>query len=248
MIELIKNALKRGFASGLWPYGFHADTPTRDRSFLTSGGRDPDSSRYRELANYNSGKKSTQDHSCNASKSAQVDPKTLPQTHVIIATNTAETAVTFRDCWAVIDTCLVNQMIYHPPAKVQLQATMPCPKTASNQRAGQTGRTTPGINIKLVTQQEWDNLPDIEPPQPQLEDPIPIYLRLMRNAATEVRNKVLDLRAYAMEHLWMNNMVGTDGELTQLGRLAADMDPMLQNGHTNIPRIGIWRMKPSIKK
>ena len=60
----------------------------------------------------------------------------------------------------------------------EVDATVPCPKTASKQRAGRAGRTTPGINIKLITQQEWDNLPDTEPPQPRLEDPIPIYLRL----------------------------------------------------------------------
>ena len=33
------------------------------------------------------------------------------------------------------------------------------------------------------------------------------------------------LRAYAMEHLWMNGMVGTDGELTKLGKFSADMEP-----------------------
>ena len=160
------------------------------------------------------------------------NPDLLPWRRVIISTNAAETAVTFRDCWAVIDTCLVNQMIYDPVAKTQIHATVPCPKIASKQRAGRAGRTIPGINIKLVTQQEWDNLPDTEPPQPRLEDPIPIYLRLMRHSTTEVRNRVLDqlgieqgLRAYAMEHLWVNNMVGIDGELTKLGRFAADMEP-----------------------
>ena len=123
-------------------------------------------------------------------------------------------------------------MIYDPVAKTQIHATVPCPKTASKQRAGRAGRTIPGINIKLITQQEWDNLPDTEPPQPQLEDPIPIFLRLMRHSTTEVRNRVLDqlgieqgLRAYAMEHLWVNNMVTTEGELTKLGRFAADMEP-----------------------
>ena len=117
-------------------------------------------------------------------------------------------------------------------AKTQIHAAVPCPKTASKQRAGRTGRTLPGINIKLITQQEWDSLPDTEPPQPQLEDPVPIYLRLMRHSTTEVRNRVLDqlgieqgLRAYAMEHLWMNSMVGIDGELTPLGKFAADMEP-----------------------
>ena len=54
----------------------------------------------------------------------------------------------------------------------------------------------------------------------------------MRHSKTEVRNRALDqlgieqgLRAYAMEHLWVNNMLGTHGELTQLGRFAADMEP-----------------------
>ena len=57
LIELIKNAVKRGYTSGLYPYGFHADTPDRDRTFLTNGGDDPDPSRYGELHNYNKGKK-----------------------------------------------------------------------------------------------------------------------------------------------------------------------------------------------
>ena len=233
LTELIKGAVKRRYTSGLFPYGFHADTPDRDRVFLTTGDPDPDGSRYGELVNFNNGKKYEEKHPCNASDDARVkNPDSLPWRRVIISTNAAETAVTFKDCWAVIDTCLVNQVIYDPVAKTQVHATVPCPKTASKQRAGRAGRTTPGINIKLITQQEWDNLPDTEPPQPQLEDPIPIFLRLMRHSTIEVRNRVLDtlgieqgLRAYAMEHLWVNNMVNTEGELTKLGRFAADMEP-----------------------
>ena len=233
LTELIKNAVKRGYTRGLFPYGFHADTPDRDRNFLTNGGDDPDSSRYGELVNYNRGKKGDDKHPCVASAAARPEnPEGLPHRRVIISTNAAETAVTFKDCWAVIDTCLVNQMVYDPVAKTQIHATVPCPKTASKQRAGRTGRTIPGINIKLITQQEWDSLPDTEPPQPQLEDPVPIYLRLMRHSTNEVRNRVLTqlgieqgLRSYAMEHLWLNGMVGSDGELTPLGKFTADMEP-----------------------
>ena len=57
LTELIKNAIKRGYTSGLYPYGFHADTPDRDRTFLTNGEDDPDPSRYGELQNYNKGRK-----------------------------------------------------------------------------------------------------------------------------------------------------------------------------------------------
>ena len=149
LTELIKNAIKRGYTSGLYPYGFHADTPDRDRTFLTNGGEDPDPSRYGELQNYNKGRKGDEKHPCNASPAARPEnPERLPARRVIISTNAAETAVTFKDCLAVIDTCLVNQMVYDPVAKTQIHATVPCPKTASKQRAGRTGRTIPGINIK----------------------------------------------------------------------------------------------------
>ena len=119
-------------------------------SFLTSGEKDPDASRYGELVNFNKGKKFEEKHPCNASDAAKVkNPELLPWRRVIISTNAAETAVTFKGCWAVIDTCLVNQVVYDPVAKTQLHATVPCPKIASKQRAGRAGRTTPGINIKL---------------------------------------------------------------------------------------------------
>ena len=86
---------------------FHADTPERDRVFLTTGDPDPDGSRYGELVNFNNGKKYEEKHPCNASEDARVkDPDSLPWRRVIISTNAAETAVTFKDCWAVIDTCL----------------------------------------------------------------------------------------------------------------------------------------------
>ena len=44
-------------------------------------------------------------------------------------------------------------MVHDPVAKTQIHATVPSPKTAK-QRAGRAGRTTPGINAKLITQQE----------------------------------------------------------------------------------------------
>ena len=52
LTELIKTAVKRGYTSGLFPYGFHSDTPDRDRTFLTSSDNDPDTSRYGELVKH----------------------------------------------------------------------------------------------------------------------------------------------------------------------------------------------------
>ena len=45
------------FLAFWFPYGFHADTPDRDRVFLATGDQDPDGSRYGELVNFNTGKK-----------------------------------------------------------------------------------------------------------------------------------------------------------------------------------------------
>ena len=120
LIELIKNVVKRGYTLGLCPYGFHADTPDRDRTFLTNGEEDPDLSRLGELHNYNKERKGDERHPCNASSAARPEhPEKLPNRRVIISTNAAETAVT---CWAVIDTCLVNQMVYDPVAQTQIHA------------------------------------------------------------------------------------------------------------------------------
>ena len=110
LTDLIKNAVKREYTTGLFPYGFHADTPDRDRNFLTTGEPYPDISRYGELVNINKGRKYEEAHPCNASEDAKVKyPGRIPWRRVIISTNAAETAVTFQNCWAVIDTCLLTR-------------------------------------------------------------------------------------------------------------------------------------------
>ena len=87
------------FSLTLFPYHFHADTPDRDRNFLTTGEPDPDISRYGELVNINKGRKYEEDHPCNASEDAKVKyPGRIPWRRVIISTNAAETAVTFQKC------------------------------------------------------------------------------------------------------------------------------------------------------
>ena len=118
IIVLLKNHMRRGFTAGLYPYGFHSDTPAQDRDFLFKGGRDPNPSRRDELRSLATGagyRKYVQNNNKEALKYAAavaVNPNTLPSRNVIIATNAAETAVTFNKCWLCIDTRMVNQMMY----------------------------------------------------------------------------------------------------------------------------------------
>ena len=66
-----------------------------------------------------------------------------------------------------------------------------------------------------------------------------------------------------MEHLWVNNMVTTEGELSKLGRFAADMEPndpengaLLWYGHqfnvlreaTIIYKLPLWADLSFLKK
>ena len=75
-----------------------------------------------------------------AKEKDRVKASDYPMRRVIIATNAAETAVTFENCWAVVDTCLVNQMTHDPIARTTLQSTVQCAKSASKQRGGRAGR------------------------------------------------------------------------------------------------------------
>ena len=160
LIDMIKNAQRRGFTAGLLPYGFLADAPP----FLS----ERFASKARRILNATRSLTDRFDPKLPglAKVDCRVNPEQYPLRRVIIATNAAETAVTFEDCWAVVDTCLLNQMTYDP--------------------------MLPGLGVRMVTQTEWNSMPETEPPQPELEDMTPIYLRLLRHANPEVRNQILD--------------------------------------------------------
>ena len=122
-----------------------------------------------------------------------VDPQTLAPRTVIVATNAAETAVTFNQCWLCIDTCVVNQMMYDASLNAKVQQTIPCSQPASQQRGGRAGRDSPGMCIRLVTQVEWNNMPPRDPPQPHMDDQTSLYLCLASaEAAASIRERLLD--------------------------------------------------------
>ena len=161
IVELLKNNMRRGFTANLYPYGFHSDTPAQDRDFLFNGGRDPNKSRRNELRSLATGAayqkyKGTSDNK-KFGAADPINPDTLTPRTVIVATNAAETAVTFHKCWLCVDTCMVNQMMYDATLRAKVQQTVPCSQAASQQRGGRAGRDSPGVCVRLVTQLEWNN-------------------------------------------------------------------------------------------
>ena len=190
--------MRRGFTASLYPYVFHSDTPAQDRDFLFKGGRGPNVARREELRSLATGM-AYQKYSLNNKDAlkfgaaAPVDPKTLPPRTVIVATNAAETAVTFNQCWLCIDTCMVNQMMYDSSLGAKVQQTVPCSQAALQQRGGRAGRDSPGMCVRLVTQVEWNNMPPRDPPQPLMDDQTSLYLRLASTEAdASIRERLLD--------------------------------------------------------
>ena len=152
IVELLKNNMRRGFTAKLYPYGFHSDTPAQDRDFLFNGTMDPNESRRNELKSLANGtaydKYIQQDPDSKKYAAAlRVEPSTLTARTVIVATNAAETAVTFHKCWLCIDTCMVNQMMYDATLRAKVQQTVPCSQAASMQRGGRAGRDSPGVCV-----------------------------------------------------------------------------------------------------
>ena len=234
--------MRRGFTAGLYPYGFHSDTPAQDRDFLFKGGRDPNVHGRDELKSLASGagyrKYAMSKEALKYGAAVPVDPRTLPSRKVIIATNAPETAVTFDKCWLCIDTCMVNQMMYDASLRAKVQQTVPCSQAASQQRGGRAGRDSPGMCLRLVTQLEWNNMPPRDPSQPHMDDQTSLYRRLASTVAeSSVREMFLDtigmtkeLRAEAQQVLFLHDLVDTYGHLTTKGTFVSNLDCESEHG------------------
>ena len=242
IVELLKNNMRRGFTSKLYPYGFHSDTPAQDRDFLFNGGMDPNESRRNELKSLANGmayEKYKQDPNIKKYGAADpINPETLTPRTVIVATNAAETAVTFHKCWLCIDTCMVNQMMYDATLRAKVQQTNPCSQAASLQRGGRAGRDSPGVCVRLVTQLEWNNMPPRDAPQPHMDVQTSLYLRVASTeAVSSIREKLLDtigmtkdLRAEAQQMLFLHDLVDVYGHLTDKGNFVSNLDCETEHG------------------
>ena len=144
--------------------------------------------------------------------------------------------VTFENCMYVADTCLVNIVYYDPSAAVKVQATVVCSKAAAAQRAGRTGRNCAGECLRLVTQDQWNRMPKIDPVQPRMQDHSELYLRLSIPTVRDLRSILMtslsmspSMRARSNEKLFLLGMIDRKGELTNMGAFAAEFGCQSEN-------------------
>jgi ATP-dependent helicase HrpA len=84
---------------------------------------------------------------------------------VVLATNVAETSLTVPGIKYVIDTGTARISRYSPRAKVQRLPIEAISQASANQRSGRSGRTSPGIAIRLYSEDDFERRPEFTDPE-----------------------------------------------------------------------------------
>ncbi|KAI5281211.1 hypothetical protein KEM54_003355 [Ascosphaera aggregata] len=97
---------------------------------------------------------------------------------VVVSTNIAEASVTIDGIVYVIDCGFVKLRAYNPSSGIETLTRVPISKASALQRAGRAGRTQAGKCFRLYTEQAYQAMPDVTPPEVQRSDLAPIILQL----------------------------------------------------------------------
>ena len=83
---------------------------------------------------------------------------------IILSTNIAETSLTIKNIKFVIDSGFFKMRKFYPKLNIDTLKVTPISKNSALQRAGRTGRESPGMCYRLYTQEEYNNFEEnIEP-------------------------------------------------------------------------------------
>lgn len=89
---------------------------------------------------------------------------------IIVATNVAETSVTFKDLDFVISSGESRKRVYMPRHNAWIMVKSPCSQSQMLQQFGRAGRQRPGIAVGLFTEEEFvKSLRHPEPPILQID-------------------------------------------------------------------------------
>ena len=79
---------------------------------------------------------------------------------VILSTNIAETSLTIPNVRYVVDSCRVKMRFYEPSSGIEVLKITEIAKSAAMQRAGRAGREAPGKCFRMLTAEQYTQLPD----------------------------------------------------------------------------------------
>ncbi|WP_435526242.1 ATP-dependent RNA helicase HrpA [Microbacterium elymi] len=84
---------------------------------------------------------------------------------VILATNVAETSLTVPGIRYVVDVGTARMARYRQPSKIQRLPIEPISQASAQQRAGRAGRTSPGVAIRLYSEEDFASRPEFTEPE-----------------------------------------------------------------------------------
>ncbi|XP_076234970.1 tudor domain containing 9 protein spindle E [Calliopsis andreniformis] len=159
---------------------------------------------------------------------------------VILSTNIAESSITVPDVKYVIDFCLTKQLITDPKTNFQCLELTWASKVNCKQRAGRTGRVTDGRVYRLVPEAFYENILPREAPPEMLRAPLEnlvlkakvldmgepkaiLALSLDPPDLSNLERTILLLKEAGALLNKNNDMQKLDGELTDLGRVMANL-------------------------
>ncbi|XP_058757122.1 pre-mRNA-splicing factor ATP-dependent RNA helicase DEAH1-like [Vicia villosa] len=157
---------------------------------------------------------------------------------VVLATNIAETSLTIDGIKYVIDPGFCKMKTYNPKTGMESLLITPISKAAADQRAGRSGRTSPGKCYRLYTAYAFkQELEDNTPPEIQRTSLANVLLT-MYSLGIDCEKLMhfdfmdpppVDSIIKAMELLYNLGASNKHGKLTKVGRRMAEfpLDPML---------------------
>ena len=165
---------------------------------------------------------------------------------VVLATNVAETSLTVPGVRYVIDTGTARISRYSARLKVQRLPIEPVSQASADQRKGRSGRTSPGIAIRLYDEEDFDARPRYTDPEILRTNLASVILQMAAIGLGQMedfpfldppdRRQVRD-GVRLLEEL---GALDARGRLTKLGRRLADLpvDPRMGRMVLEADRLG----------
>lgn len=166
---------------------------------------------------------------------------------VIFSTNIAEASVTIDGIVYVIDCGFVKLRAYNPKTGIETLTATPTSKASASQRAGRAGRTKPGKCFRLYTEQDYQTLPEANPPEIQRSNLAPTMLQLKALGIDNVvrfdylSSPPSELMSKALELLYSLGALDEYAKLTRpLGFQMAELavEPMMAKTLLSAPAFG----------
>ncbi|WP_147105372.1 ATP-dependent RNA helicase HrpA [Nesterenkonia populi] len=151
---------------------------------------------------------------------------------IVLATNVAETSLTVPGIKYVIDTGTARISRYSTRSKVQRLPIEPISQASANQRAGRAGRTSPGICIRLYSEEDFESRPEFTDPEILRTSLASVLLQMSSMGITRTPDDLLDFPFVEKP----DSKAVTDAVrlLTELGALEA----RAQGSRSQVTRVG----------